>query len=80
MIMAVVSRSATLMATATRTSTSSISSDVTVLPRNRGDGTFEDVTQKAGVGLGDRVCVAAAFADTMNNGRRTCTSPAHARR
>src|SRR5438046_669437 len=26
------------------------------LYRNRGDGTFEDVTDKAGVGLGDRIC------------------------
>ncbi len=38
------------------------------LYRNRGDGTFEDVTQKAGVGLGDRVCVAATFADYDNDG------------
>jgi hypothetical protein len=40
------------------------------LYRNRGDGTFEDVTAKAGVGLGDRVCVGAAFADTLNRGRQ----------
>ncbi len=40
------------------------------LYRNKGDGTFEDVTKKAGVGLGDRVCVAAVFADTLNNGRQ----------
>jgi hypothetical protein len=40
------------------------------LYRNKGDGTFEDATQKAGVGLGDRVCVAAAFADTTNSGRQ----------
>jgi hypothetical protein len=40
------------------------------LYRNKGDGTFEDVTEKAGVGLGDRVCVAATFADTRNNGRQ----------
>jgi len=39
------------------------------LYRNKGDGTFEDVTEKAGVGLGDRVCVAATFADTRNNGK-----------
>jgi hypothetical protein len=40
------------------------------LYRNKGDGTFEDVTARAGVGLGDRVCVAATFADTTNNGRQ----------
>ncbi len=40
------------------------------LYRNRGDGTFEDVTARAGVALGDRVCVAATFADTRNNGRQ----------
>jgi hypothetical protein len=39
-----------------------------VLYRNKGDGTFEDVTDKAGVGLGDRVCVAATFADYDNDG------------
>jgi hypothetical protein len=39
------------------------------LYRNRGDGTFEDVTAKAGVALGDRVCVAATFADYDNDGR-----------
>jgi hypothetical protein len=38
------------------------------LYRNKGDGTFEDVTEKAGVGLGDRVCVAATFADYDNDG------------
>jgi hypothetical protein len=38
------------------------------LYRNKGDGTFEDVTDKAGVGLGDRVCVAATFADYDNDG------------
>src|SRR5215831_19600405 len=38
------------------------------LYRNKGDGTFEDVTEKAGVGLGDRVCVAAAFGDYDNDG------------
>jgi hypothetical protein len=40
------------------------------LYRNRGDGTFADVTQKAGVGLGDRICVAATFADYDNDGRQ----------
>src|SRR6266702_9003792 len=38
------------------------------LYRNRGDGTFEDVTDKAGVGLGDRICVAAAWGDYDNDG------------
>src|SRR5262245_7306973 len=38
------------------------------LYRNRGDGTFEDVAAAAGVALGDRVCVAAAFADYDNDG------------
>ena len=41
------------------------------LYRNKGDGTFEDVTEKAGVGLGDRVCVAATFADYDNYGRQS---------
>src|SRR4051794_32545245 len=40
------------------------------LYRNNGDGTFTDVTDRAGVGVGDRVCVAATFADTTNNGRQ----------
>jgi hypothetical protein len=40
------------------------------LYRNKGDGTFEDATEKAGVGLGDRVCVAATFADYDNDGRQ----------
>src|ERR1700689_2694695 len=35
--------------------------------RNKGDGTFEDVTAQANVALGDRICVAATFADTRNN-------------
>jgi hypothetical protein len=39
------------------------------LYRNKGDGTFEDVTGRAGVALGDRVCVAATFADYDNDGR-----------
>ncbi len=38
------------------------------LYRNKGDGTFEDVTERAGVALGDRVCVAATFADYNNDG------------
>jgi hypothetical protein len=40
------------------------------LYRNNGDGTFTDITDKAGIGVGDRVCVAATFADTTNNGRQ----------
>src|SRR5215510_9846155 len=36
--------------------------------RNKGDGTFEDVTAKAGVALGDRICVAAAWGDYNNDG------------
>jgi hypothetical protein len=40
------------------------------LYRNKGDGTFEDVTQKAGVGLGDRVCVGATWADFDNDGHQ----------
>lgn len=38
------------------------------LYRNKGDGTFEDVTRSAGVGLGDRICVAATWADYDNSG------------
>ncbi len=41
------------------------------LYRNKQDGTFEDVTAKAGVGLGDRVCVGATFADYDNSGRQS---------
>src|SRR5262249_42940914 len=40
------------------------------LYRNNKDGTFTDVTETAGVGVGDRVCVTAVFADTQNNGRQ----------
>jgi enediyne biosynthesis protein E4 len=36
--------------------------------RNVGDGKFEDVTEKAGVGLPDRVSVGAAFADADGDG------------
>jgi hypothetical protein len=39
------------------------------LYRNKGNGTFEDVAAKAGVALGDRICVAATFADYLNEGR-----------
>src|SRR5947209_8098267 len=39
------------------------------LYRNRGDGSFEDVTIAAGVGLGDRVCVGATFVDYDNDGK-----------
>src|SRR3954465_1254269 len=40
------------------------------LYRNKGDGTFEDVTERAGVALGDRVCCAATFADYDNDGHQ----------
>src|SRR5262245_14711742 len=36
------------------------------LYRNKGDGTFVEVTREAGVALGDRICVAATFADYDN--------------
>src|SRR5262245_51031041 len=38
------------------------------LYRNKGDGTFEDVTEIMHVGLGDRISVAATFADYDNDG------------
>ena len=38
------------------------------LYRNKGDGTFEEVAAKAGVALGDRVCVGAVFVDYDNDG------------
>jgi hypothetical protein len=38
------------------------------LYRNNGDGTFTDTTHKAGVAVGDRVCVAATFGDYDNDG------------
>jgi hypothetical protein len=38
------------------------------LYHNNGDGTFTEVTRQAGVGLGDRVCVAATWADYDNDG------------
>ncbi|MCI0540488.1 MAG: CRTAC1 family protein [Verrucomicrobiales bacterium] len=36
--------------------------------RNLGHGKFENITASAGVGLRDKVCVAAAFADIDNDG------------
>ena len=36
--------------------------------RNLGKGKFENITETAGVGLRDRICVAAAFADIDNDG------------
>jgi enediyne biosynthesis protein E4 len=36
--------------------------------RNLGNGKFEDITAKAGVGLENRICVAASFADIDNDG------------
>lgn len=36
--------------------------------KNLGGGQFENITQRAGVGLGSRVCVSASFADTDNDG------------
>lgn len=36
--------------------------------RNLGKGRFEDITKAAGVGLSERVSVAASFADTDNDG------------
>jgi len=38
------------------------------LYRNKGDGTFEDVTEQMRVGVPDRVCVSASFADYDNDG------------
>ena len=36
--------------------------------RNLGDGRFENITASAGVGLADKVCVSASFADLDNDG------------
>jgi enediyne biosynthesis protein E4 len=36
--------------------------------RNRGDGTFENWTARAGVGLSDRISVTASFGDVDNDG------------
>ena len=38
------------------------------LYRNLGDGSFENVTERAGIGLADRISVAASFADIDNDG------------
>ncbi len=38
------------------------------LYRNKGDGTFDDVTESAGVGIGDRICVGAVWGDYDNDG------------
>ncbi len=38
------------------------------LYRNRGDATFENVTEEVGVGLADRISVGATFADYDNDG------------
>jgi len=39
------------------------------LYRNRGGGKFENATAAAGVGLDDKICVTASFADIDNDGR-----------
>lgn len=36
--------------------------------RNLGNGKFENITASAGVGLNDRICVSASFADVDNDG------------
>ncbi len=36
--------------------------------RNLGGGKFEDITSAAGVGVADKICVAASFADIDNDG------------
>ena len=36
--------------------------------RNLGDGRFEDITEKAGIGVADRISVAGSFADYDNDG------------
>ena len=35
---------------------------------NKGDGQFEDITERAGVGVADRISVTASFVDTDNDG------------
>ena len=37
--------------------------------RNLGNGKFENITASAGVGLNDKICVGASFADIDNDGR-----------
>ena len=56
-IMAAAWPSATSTATASTTFIFCNQLGPNALYRNKGDGTFEDVTEKAGVALGDRVCV-----------------------
>lgn len=41
------------------------------LYRNNGNGTFTEMAEKAGVALGDRVCVSATFVDYDNSGRQS---------
>jgi hypothetical protein len=41
------------------------------LYRNKGDGTFVDVTREAGVAVGDRICVGAVWADYDNSDRQS---------
>lgn len=36
--------------------------------KNLGKGRFQDITQQAGIGLNDRVCASASFADVDNDG------------
>jgi enediyne biosynthesis protein E4 len=42
----------------------------TALYRNKGDGTFEDVTEQVGVAIKDRITVAATFVDYDNDGKQ----------
>jgi hypothetical protein len=39
------------------------------LYRNLGGGKFEDITSQAGIGLSDKICVTASFADIDNDGK-----------
>ena len=42
--------------------------------RNLGNGQFENITEAAGVGLGDRISVTASFADIDNDGDQDYSS------